>query len=490
MKKIVIILCIIAPMIIQAQNCDCESNFNWVKKTFEENDAGFTYALENKGVQSYEKHNEIFLEKVKSIENSTECTKVLYEWLTFFRSGHIVIKRIENEKTEQKDCNIIEQFKNWEREDVDLNKFEKYLNNKKVVDYEGIWETPPYKIAIKKQGNIYKGYIIEGDGIYWTQGQLKLKINANEKEITSTYYMKDHSMRVFENADLLGNNYLQMGFTTLKRISPQLELNKTIDRYFRLMSTPKPYFEQLNKNTTLLRIPTFSHTQKGLIDSIIVNNKEHIFAKENLIIDLRNNGGGSDASFQELIPLIYTNPIRTVSVEFLSTKLNNQRLLDWINNSSVDEENKKWIKMLYDKLSKNIGEFVYLDTTVINDTVHLDTVAVDIQEMDTTYSYPKNVAIIINEGNSSTTEQFLLAAKQSRKVKLFGIHTFGSLDISNMNFVSSPCGEFQLGYCLSKSLRIPEMAIDDKGIPPDYYIDKSIPKYGWIDFVINVLGEK
>ena len=26
-----------------AQDCDCESNFGWVKKTFEENDAGSQY---------------------------------------------------------------------------------------------------------------------------------------------------------------------------------------------------------------------------------------------------------------------------------------------------------------------------------------------------------------------------------------------------------------------------------------------------------------
>ena len=39
----------------------------------------------------------------------------------------------------------------------------------------------------------------------------------------------------------------------------------------------------------------------------------------------------------------------------------------------------------------------------------------------------------------------------------------GVLDISNMHFVKSPCGKIELGYCLSKSYRIPEMAIDGKG---------------------------
>ncbi len=105
------------------------------------------------------------------------------------------------------------------------------------------------------------------------------------------------------------------------------------------------------------------------------------------------------------------------------------------------------------------------------------------------YDHPKNVGILINEKNGSTTEQFLLAAKQSKKVKLFGVTTAGILDISNMYFVNSPDNEFKLGYSLSKSMRIPEMTIDNKGIQPDYYIDKSIPKYKWIEFVSNVLNE-
>jgi C-terminal processing protease CtpA/Prc len=108
--------------------------------------------------------------------------------------------------------------------------------------------------------------------------------------------------------------------------------------------------------------------------------------------------------------------------------------------------------------------------------------------LDTVYSYPENVGIIINEANGSTAEQFLLEAKQSRKVKLFGVTTFGVLDISNMYFVDSPCKEFQLGYSLSRSMRIPDFTIDEKGIQPDYYLDRTIPPYEWTDFVNKILN--
>ncbi|HVV03736.1 MAG TPA: hypothetical protein VHC96_05900, partial [Puia sp.] len=78
----------------------------------------------------------------------------------------------------------------------------------------------------------------------------------------------------------------------------------------------------------------------------------------------------------------------------------------------------------------------------------------------------------------------------SRKVKLFGATTFGELDFSNMYFIPNPCHEFELGYCLTRSMRIPGMAIDGKGIQPDYYLDRSIPRYMWIRFVNDVLNGK
>lgn len=58
-----------------------------------------------------------------------------------------------------------------------------------------------------------------------------------------------------------------------------------------------------------------------------------------------------------------------------------------------------------------------------------------------------------------------------------------------MYYVKSPYEEFELGYSLSRSMRIPEMTIDDKGVQPDYYIDKSIPNYKWIEFVTKSLNE-
>jgi len=79
-------------------------------------------------------------------------------------------------------------------------------------------------------------------------------------------------------------------------------------------------------------------------------------------------------------------------------------------------------------------------------------------------------------------------AKQSKKVKLFGKTTHGMLDISNVNIINSPCNDFELYYGLSKSFRIPDFAIDDIGLQPDYFMDRTIPEYAWVDHVDKMLN--
>jgi C-terminal processing protease CtpA/Prc len=111
-------------------------------------------------------------------------------------------------------------------------------------------------------------------------------------------------------------------------------------------------------------------------------------------------------------------------------------------------------------------------------------------EMDSSYTklpYPQKVAIICNHYNGSTDEQFLIEAKQSLKVKIFGRPTGGMLDISNMNNIDFPNGKFLLGYCMSKSFRIPDFCIDGVGIQPDYFIDDAIPEENWIEYTKTIL---
>ncbi len=472
-----LLLCLGAPLYTFAQDCSCLDNLAWLKTTFEENDAGFSYALQTKGEAAYLAHHEQIKARATKVEKISDCTPLLYEWMTFFRSGHIGIVPLNNQNNtaaspSEQEKDIRKRYKDWEKVEFDLEAFKAEVLADNQSGLEGIWQSSIYKIGIKKMGEIFIGFIIEADGVYWQKGQVKLKIDPATNQVT--YYMRDHSPRHFEGFGQMGKNILQLGFIKLNRIFPDYPVEPKIQRYIELTSTLEPSLQKLSPEALLLRIPDFSSQHKRAIDSLLEANHQAFLATPHLLLDLRGNTGGSDYSYEKIIPYLYTNPIRVVGLEFRSTKLNNARMQQFLEDPDFPEEEKEWASNSYQELNQHLGEFVNLEGEVVSITTH-----------DEVFNNPQKVSILIDGDCASTTEQFLLAAKQSSKVKLFGTTTFGALDISNMHVVPSPCEEFQVAYCLSRSLRIPDMAIDEKGIQPDYFIDNSIAPYEWIDFVLE-----
>jgi hypothetical protein len=480
---IIFCFCIISNNISYSQNCNCSSDFQWLKKTFEENDAGFKYHLSVKGPDFYDYHNKAILEKINNVKTDDNCLPILQEWLRFFRKGHLYIRSIGTNNGTSKNPEVFDtvsiknQFRDWPRYQLNIEEFKTYLGKKKTQDFEGIWESAPYKIAIKKIGNEYKGILINDLPPYWEEGQVKLEITIDGKQ-RGVAYQRDHTKTENENVEEIGQNYLQVSSYRLKRLFPVLPTETEVQNWLKIYSRDT-YLNQLDKNTIYFRIPSFGSDYKKAIDSVLVANKELLSRSPNLIIDIRGNGGGSDFSFTNIIPYLITNEINVTGIEYLSTSLNNQRMMDFVTKPEYRDfftnKQKEWAKASFDTLQKHLGEFVSLDEED------------ETNKSDAVLPFPKQVGIIIDDGVGSTAEQFLLAAKQSKKVKLFGISTFGSIDISNMHFVKSPCGEYELGYCLSKSKRLPHYVLDERGIQPDYFISEDVPGYHWVSFVKSIL---
>ena len=453
----------------QQEKCNCEENFNWLKETFEKNDAGFEYGLQQKGKEAYEKHTTLILQKVKKITTKAECAQVMQEWLLFFRKAHFSIAPIYNASGNS----AANQQNSWPSISVTEEQIKKASLDSKDP-FEGIWQIGAYTVGIVNEKTWYSGVILTSSNNAWRPGLVKFKI---EKNGSGVYYMGDFSPYKFENSEFIGKNTLRLGTFYLSRTYPALKDEESIALYTKLVTTENAFIQKLSDKSVLFRIPSFGGPQKVLIDSLLAANDELIKATDNLIIDIRNNGGGNDVSYEKIIPYLYTNPIRIVSMEFLSTPLNNKRMEGYLSTPGLSEKSRREINEALVILRANLGKFVNLGGER----------SVDIQTLDKVLPDPKNVAIIINQNNGSTAEQFLLAAKQSKKVKLFGVTTAGVLDISNMYSVNSPNNEFRLSYCLSKSKRIPDMAIDGKGIMPDYYIDKTIPDVQWLEFVQRIV---
>ena len=101
MKQAILISIFLLPISLIAQECNCLEGFNWLKETFEKNDAGFQYIVDKKGEQAYMLHNKIYSEKILKIDNPKDCRTAMREWLSFFRKAHVELHYIGTEEIQE-----------------------------------------------------------------------------------------------------------------------------------------------------------------------------------------------------------------------------------------------------------------------------------------------------------------------------------------------------------------------------------------------------
>ena len=79
-------------------------------------------------------------------------------------------------------------------------------------------------------------------------------------------------------------------------------------------------------------------------------------------------------------------------------------------------------------------------------------------------------------------------ARQSKKAKVLGTPTYGALDYGTASFFNFECKNYKLMMPSWISIRLPDYPIDNIGIQPDIYLDKSVKD--WIQFAVDYLENK
>ncbi len=225
-----------------------------------------------------------------------------------------------------------------------------------------------------------------------------------------------------------------------------------------------PALKILNSKTVLISIPSADLSYKAELDSLIKLNKLLIDTAEHFIIDLRGNGGGGDAMFNELISYLYTNPIISYGVELWTSETNVKMFENLLSNPNIPTESKKRIEAILNKAKENPNKYVLLSDT-----------KVDTLTKNTVLKYPKNISLLINKECKSATEQFLLLAKQSTKVTIYGYeNSGGALDYSNLNVIILPSKYWYATVPTTRSTRLPKNPVDPTGIKPDIILNRQI----------------
>jgi hypothetical protein len=449
-KWIIVILITTLTLSAYSQNdCDCKNVLEQLTIKVEKEYPGFSE--KTKDSLAYTSFKKQLLESASGFNND-ECIGILKKYINYFKDGHLAInKKVSGNINYQ--TNLI---------DIDLNNFNKYLEESRD-SVEGIWTSGGYKVGIIKKNNIYTAFIISSQNSSWKAKENKFNIKENG---VAVYYRGDHSP--VDDTCIIHKNciiyFKNSGAAFVKEFpAPQLTGEKITEVLNELEGF---YIKPISEKTVLLRIPSFDYPYTERIELLIESNKQLLNQYENLIIDLRGNGGGTDYSYRPILPYLYTNPVRYLSGEYLVTQTLIDGLLNWVNTADKNKyaDEIESVKSDIKRMEGNIGKYIpYSEEGNFGFT-----------KQDSVYSYPKKVAILTDKGCGSSTEKFLLDSKQSKKVKIFGTPTYGAVDYVSLREFKLNCNNYSLYMPTVRMMRLPDYPLDNIGIQPDIYLDKYI----------------
>ncbi len=464
MVRLVFVFILLANLNSYAQdNCRCSEVLGQLIVKVESEYPGYKdKAKDSLAYTSFKKH----LIESSFNSNHDNCIKILKTYAGYFKDGHLVINKKGND-IESPQIIARDTF------ETNLTDFNNYLMKSKD-SLEGIWVSGDYKVGLKKDSSNYVAFVITSKNDSWKTGEIKFKINNNGKAI---YYWGDHTQTIDSYHIQKGCfiHFKKANIAFVREFPPPLLTKENISE--ELNELEGFYLKTISDKTLLFRISSFEYSNTERIKNLLESGKLLLNKYENLIIDVRGNGGGTDYSYRPILPYIYTNPVRQLSGEYMVTQTLINALLKWANGAdqNKDAEEIKLVRSDLKRMEGKIGEFIPYSAEA----------NYGFTKQDSVYLYPKNVAILVDGHCGSSTEKFLLDAKQSKKVKILGTPTYGSVDYVSVYEFGLDCSNYALYMPTVRMMRLPEYQLDNIGIQPDIYMDKYIED--WVQYAKEYL---
>ena len=437
-----------------------EDDLSWTIRMIKENYPGFKD-------KTNERTFDQFVSKVHSANKSRDEFRILSSIVNYFSDQHLRlynVNAIENVDSVKCSQNL-----------VMINNYFKHQKSK--AKYEGIWVNDYNNciMAIKKVSAsplIYYGYILESrnnvllPGLIACEFEQEIGTKFNTKYIINNRSGQVYIKSIFRNDSIMTTGY----FAKWKKISSyQAPLLEKLPLYnFKASS------KIINDSTFLITIPRFNRENTMIVDSLVSTNKNNIEKSKLLIVDVRNNLGGSIGVYIPLLPFIYTSPIKTVDGDLYCCpgfiKDHEDDLAFYKSRNTLDTMRIDKLGNQIMEMKKNAGGFLFYNGTTF--------------KYDSIKRLPQKVALIVNYGCVSAGELMCLNFRQSNKVTIFGENTQGVVDYLDDYNVRSPSKKYMLIIPGTvRKLTKSEPKYDGIGITPDVQIpDKEID---WVGFVIK-----
>ena len=469
MKLFAIVLLLLLHSFSYGQpDCDCTQELDFVAEFYEKNLPSYPSTVDG-DPSAYEAMRDSLHKKSSDITSIDNCLRLLMHYVEYFNDKHSSISMSsESNYTHNADTALSKEMRTKLHPDS-LAKFP-------LEDIRGLYRVAgnsPFEIAIVSGNHgpgSYQGRIVNSQTDAIADGKLLIELQRNSRGnydvVTynsngSISYLSDFH---YKNGDLEGRAFKK-------------ETGRTKSHVF--SSEQKTYAKVLNDSVAYLRVHTFNKALKKTMDSVYQSVDSLITSKPYLVIDVRDNGGGSTGNAFPMVKYFYDSPIIGARVEIYVTENN----IDYLNNlhrhlveEGADPGSNAYLSAITDELNRiklaPLGSF--MERAQSGDTIRLKD----------TPDTPRQVAILYNRNCASSCEDFIYWAQQSNKTVLVGEKSSGTIGYGEVDHVYTPCYKFQLRYTRTRSSDLAKY--EGVGIPPDVFLDDSTD---WIDQTLEVLSQ-
>ncbi len=447
-----------APFSLFGAPCDCLQNMTAFQQKVEANQASYQHQVVEQGrLNEYIRFRTAINQQAGQIANKKDCIGLIALYLSFFRDEHAFISYENNDTPEPNRMVKPDPKRRYE-----------------PLPFEGVWYFGDGSFSINVFGaqtafGEWAGAIREDKSTFWKKGQLKIEFFRTSDSTFQAIYWRTNLIPVA----------LRVSWT-----DSSLKIGRHLTFYRQKQAVQEHsdaatdlHFESWSGETNYLRIPSFDLSFKDKIDSLIARNRKEILAKKNLIIDVRNNGGGGFEAFQPLLPYVLdTNLTAAPYGGSVWVSADNYAYYDQTKYEYAETKQDSILEQQYVAFLKaHYGHFTPVET--IPDTIEPEV------------NSPANVGIIFNRNTASTAEGFILQAKTSGKVRTFGENSAGAVSYGDWMPVALPELNIRIAITTKKMVFKANEDFESIGISPDVDLTYANEKE-WLKIVLEQLEKK
>ncbi|WP_168674895.1 S41 family peptidase [Hymenobacter artigasi] len=433
------------------QPCGCTQDFDYVVNYLERNLPAYAHDVTALTRPAYERLKRRLRRASARAKKESHCLPVLVAYVEFFHDQHTDISGATRPGVNDRDATAVQRFQTGAVFQQAETRRPRLARTYPLAAIEGRYQTVDSTYVVQIQPSRtrfrdYVGVIVTSRTPLWRTGQVKLELQRlpGESRYRVIQYNRNHS------ASCLGDVFQEQGY--LRGTSWQKVGQPTSPP----VAGPLAY-RALTAKTAYLRLPSFDGGLRTQLDSVC----QQVAARppQNLIIDVRGNGGGADDAVVPLVPFLYTAPFQ-----------DDQREEYYVTPDNVARLTEYYRRMQHDSADYGADALQRVRTTLrwlhhVPAGQFRSDPTVPVKTFTGIVGRPERVVILYDRGCASTCETLLFWAKHSTKTTLAGENSGGFVGYGNVFSLPTPCWGLQLS---TTTLRLPnQVAYEAVGVAPD-----------------------